>query len=139
MKPLLALAASLAITAPTMSVPTLALAQSARDYGSGDICAQQRRSAATKGTIIGGLLGAIFGGSVAGHGAKTEGAVVGGVAGAVAGNQIGRHSVKCSAYPRGVTNHRDNCRWVEEYYSGEYHDFEVCQDRDGVWRPSGRG
>src|SRR5213594_4079885 len=136
MKPLLALAAGLAIVAPTLSVPTFSAAQSAREYGSSDICRHQRRSAATKGTIVGGLLGAAVGSGVAGHGAKTEGAVIGGVAGAVAGNQIGRHSVKCSAYPRGVTYHRANCRWVQEYYDGAYHDFEVCQDRDGVWRPS---
>ncbi len=98
MKSLVALAFGLAVVGPTMSIPTLAAAQSARAYGSGDIC--RRGDAAARG-----------------------------VPGAV----------KCAEYPRGVTYHRANCRWVQEYYGGAYHDFEICQDRDGVWRPSGRG
>jgi len=139
MKPLVALAAGLVIIGPTLTIPTFAAAQSAREYGSGDICRDRKRSAGTKGAIAGGVLGALIGSGVAGRGAKTEGAVIGAVAGGVAGNQIARHSVKCAEYPRGVAYHRANCRWVQEYYGGRYHDFEVCQGRDGVWRPSGRG
>jgi hypothetical protein len=47
--------------------------------------------------------------------------------------------LRCTAYPAGNKYHRSNCRWVEEDYQGHVDGFEVCRDRDGVWRPSGRG
>lgn len=137
MKTIVALASAVAITAPTLAIPQTALAQSARSYGTGDVCAAQQRSAGTKGAVVGGLLGALVGSQVAGNGAKTEGAVLGGAVGAVAGHQIGKSQVKCVNYPRRVAS-RSNCRWVQEYYGGRNHDFEVCRGRDGVWRPSGR-
>ena len=139
MKTIVALASAVAITAPTLAIPQFAHAQSARSYGTGDICAAQQRSAGTKGAVVGGLAGALLGSQVAGRGAKTEGAVLGGVVGAVAGHEIARRNVSCVKYPRRVASHRSNCRWVQEYYSGRTHDFEVCRGRDGVWRPSGRG
>lgn len=138
MRTMLALVSAVAITVPTLAAPQFAFAQSARSYGSGDVCAAQKRAAGQKGAVVGGLLGAVVGSQVAAKGAKTEGAVLGGAVGAVAGNQIARKNVRCVAYPRRVS-HRNNCRWVQEYYGGRNHDFEVCRGRDGVWRPSGRG
>ena len=141
MKRALAIAAVFAVAGSTFAVPQFAAAQSSRDYGNGDLCREQQRRSANKGTIAGGLLGAVVGGSVAGNGAKTEGALLGGALGAVAGHQIAKNQVKCGSYPRRVSQSnfsRNNCRWVQEYYGGRDHGFEVCRARDGVWRPSGR-
>ena len=138
MKAIITLAGAAAIAVSTFAVPTVSLAQSARSYGSGDVCAAQRRSTANRGTVAGAVVGGLLGGSVAGNGAKTEGAVLGAGLGAVAGHQIAKNSVRCVDRPRRVAA-RNNCRWVQEYYGGRNHEFEVCRDRDGVWRPSGRG
>ncbi len=138
MKTILAFAAAIVVTAPTLAIPQFAVAQSARSYGSGDVCRAEQKRKANQGTVIGGLSGALLGGAVAGNGAKTEGAVLGGVVGAVAGHQIAKGRVKCVDYPRRVQARRD-CRWVNEYYGGRNHGFEVCRGRDGTWRPSGRG
>lgn len=142
MKRILVLATALAIAAPAAAVPQFAAAQSTRNYGSGDPCRAEKRRQANTGTIVGGVAGALLGGSVAGNGAKTEGALLGGAVGAVAGHQIAKSRVKCGSYPQRVSRssfQRNNCRWVQEYYGGRNHSFEVCRGRDGVWRPSGRG
>ena len=141
MKAIITLAGAAAIAVSTFAVPTVSLAQSARSYGSGDVCAAERRSSANRGTVAGALVGGLLGGTVAGHGAKTEGAVLGAGLGAVAGHQIGKSNVRCIDPPRRVSanTRNNNCRWVQEYYGGRNHDFEVCRSRDGVWRPSGRG
>ena len=136
MNRVLAFAAAAAVAASTMAVPTFAAAQ---NYGSGDPCRTEQRRKANQGTVAGGVLGALVGGSVAGNGAKTEGAVLGGVVGAVAGHQIAKNNVKCGSYPKRVQRssyQRNNCRWVQE--SGRDRSFEVCRGRDGGWRPSGR-
>ena len=138
MKAIITLTAAAAIAVSTFAVPTVSLAQSSRSYGSGDVCAQQRRSTANRGTVAGAVVGGLLGGSVAGNGAKTEGAILGAGLGAVAGHQIAKNSVRCVDPPRRVAA-RNNCRWVQEYYGGRNHDFEVCRNKDGVWRPSGRG
>ena len=52
-------------------------------------CIEQRANNAAAGTVIGGLLGALAGSGLAGHGEHAAGAVVGGVAGALAGGAIG--------------------------------------------------
>ena len=46
MKAIITLAGAAAIAVSTFSIPTVSLAQSARSYGSGDVCAAQRRSTA---------------------------------------------------------------------------------------------
>jgi len=137
MKRFLILTAAATIAASGLAVPQFAAAQSSRNYGEGDVCAAQRRSSANKGTLAGGLVGALIGGSVAAKGAKTEGAVLGGALGAVAGHEIAKRNVKCASYPHRISQ-RSNCRWVQEYYGGRNHGFEVCRSRDGTWRPSGR-
>ena len=144
MKAIITLAGAAAIAVSTFSIPQVSLAQSARAYGSGDVCAVERRSSANKGTALGAVAGALLGGAVAGNGAKTEGAVLGAGLGAVAGHQIGKNQVRCvNPPPRVAARYKqarnNNCRWVQEYYGGRNHDFEVCRGRDGVWRPSGRG
>ncbi len=139
MRTILSLTAALAIAAPAFAVPSLASAQSSRYYGRGDVCKYERSQAGNRGTIAGGLIGGTLGAAVAGKGAKTEGAVLGGVVGAVAGNQIAKKNFRCASYPKRITYRRDNCRWVQEYYGGRWHGFEVCRNRNGEWRPSGRG
>lgn len=148
MKRALALAAAgmMAIVAP-VAIPSVASAQS---Y---DSCREQQRQQANKGTIVGGLVGALAGGGVAAKGAKTEGALLGGAVGAVAGHQIAKSNAKCANYrpaprpaARSSNNYQrsnyaqasSNCRWVQENYGGRNHSYEVCRGRDGVWRPSGR-
>lgn len=138
MRTILSITAALAIAAPAFMVPTFADAQSGRSYGRGDICKSERKSAGNKGTVTGGLIGGALGAAVSGKGAKTEGAVLGGVVGAVAGNQIAKNNFKCSSYPNRISRRSNNCKWVQEYYGGRWHGFEVCRSRDGDWRPSGR-
>jgi outer membrane lipoprotein SlyB len=137
MKRLMSLASAVAVAASVISVPQLASAQAYKSYGRGDICRAEQKSSANKGTIIGALGGALLGSQVAGNGAKTEGAVLGAGLGAVAGHQIGKSRVKCVDYPKSYSS-RDNCRWIQEDNRGRNRSFEVCQDRDGEWRPSGR-
>jgi hypothetical protein len=139
MKTVLALVSAVAIAAPTLVVPQFASAQSARTYGSGDLCAAQKRAAGNKGAVVGGLIGAFAGSQLAGHGARTEGTILGAGVGAVAGHEIAKRNVHCVPYPTRISAHKANCRWVQEYYGGRNHSFEVCRGRDGVWRPSGRG
>ena len=67
----------------TIAVPTLAAANGCEER------AEHRRVA---GTILGGIAGAVIGGSIA----RGGGAVVGGVGGAVVGNQLSRTS--CDHY-----------------------------------------
>ena len=140
-----AAAGMMALTVPaTVALPGVASAQS---Y---DPCREQTRQQANKGTIVGGLVGALAGGGVAAKGAKTEGALLGGAVGAVAGHEIGKRNAKCDRYrpvPRAA--YRDNnyqrsnyaassnCRWVKDTYNGRTQSFQVCRDRDGVWRPRG--
>ena len=143
MRTILTLTAIAAIAAPAFVVPvfapTSAEAQSARAYGRGDVCANRRQQASRKGTVTGALIGGTLGAAVGAKGNKTEGALLGGTVGAIAGNQIARDNFHCSNYPRRVSARRASCKWVQEYYGGRWHGFEVCRSRDGVWRPSGRG
>ena len=146
MKRALALAAAgmIAVTAPAVTFPSIASAQS---Y---DPCREQQRQSANKGTIVGGVVGALAGGGVAAKGAKTEGALLGGAVGAVAGHEIGKRNAKCDRYrpaPRATYRNNNvqrsnyaassNCRWVKDSYNGRTQSFQVCRDRDGVWRPRG--
>ncbi|HVN00655.1 MAG TPA: hypothetical protein VMT68_10615 [Caulobacteraceae bacterium] len=130
----IAIAAALAAAA----APTLAAAQPPGDYWQGDVCHWQRHAAARRGSFLGALFGGIFGAAVAGRGSRAAGAAIGGTAGAAIGHAVGRDSVQCEPYPPRFSYHEDNCRWVSEYYGDGRHEFEVCRDRDGVWRPSGR-
>lgn len=147
MKRILVLAAAAAVAVPTLSAPSFAAAQS-------DPCRAEKRRQANTGTVVGALGGALLGGAVASRGAKTEGALLGGAVGAVAGHEVGKRRAKCAGYApsrstapapsRSVTRTSSaapapsNCRWVQEYYGGRNHSYEVCRGRDGVWRPSGR-
>jgi len=139
MKHAMSLAVALALALAGGSAPNLAIAQEYHSYGSDDPCSEAKHRAATNGTVTGGVLGAVLGGAVAGGGggSRLGGALVGGTVGAVAGHEIGKNSVKCLSYPPHY-HPRKNCHWVQQYYDGRNHDFEVCRDADGDWRPSGR-
>jgi len=113
------------------------LAQPPAESWSGDLCQQQKQASATHGTFIGALFGGLFGAALAPRN-RAAGAVVGGTTGAVVGHAAGANSVRCLAYPPRIETHGDACHWVSEDYDGGPHEFEVCQDPDGVWRPSGR-
>lgn len=68
-------------------IPTFAFAQTS--------CEQQHANRVA-GTVGGGVLGALIGSAIAGHGDKTTGAVIGGVGGAVIGNQATKGSSDCA-------------------------------------------
>lgn len=142
MKSLIAISGAALIAATSLAAPQVAAAQPYegpdRDFGRGELCHRERQEAATNASIFGAILGGLFGAGVAGHHDRLAGAVIGGGAGALAGHAIGAHSVSCVDYPRRISWHRDNCHWVREFYDQRYHEFEVCRDADGVWRPSGR-
>ncbi|MGH7024776.1 MAG: glycine zipper 2TM domain-containing protein [Caulobacteraceae bacterium] len=137
MKVLLALASSAVVAAPCLALPAAASAQPYHYYGHYDPCRAAKRAAGHNGAVTGGIVGAVLGSAIAGRGSRFGGAVVGGTVGAVAGHEIGRHSVRCLAYPPRFRPRRD-CHWVEQDYRGRPHQFELCRDRHGVWRPSGR-
>ena len=138
MKNAITLAMTAMIGLTSISIPQIAAAQTRHDYGSGDVCRAEQRQAANNGTAAGAIIGGSIGAGAA-RGNRVGGAILGGALGAIAGHAIGKSSVKCLDYPRRVSYHRNGCRWVSEYYDGRDHQFEVCRDRDGVWRPSGRG
>ncbi len=126
--------------AAAMAVPgvaaTPALAQPPPGvYWSGDICHSAQAHEARKGTAIGAIAGGVLGAAVTKN--RAAGALIGGSIGAVAGHAIGKSQVQCVAYPPHYVR-RANCQWVRENYHGQWRQFEVCRDRDGYWRPSGR-
>lgn len=132
---LLAIAALTA--APSLTIPEFAIAQPYAAYGPYDPCVAAKRAAGANGAVTGGALGAVIGSAIAGRGSTFGGAIVGGTVGAVAGHEIGRNSVRCLAYPHRIPP-RVHCRWVEQDWHGRPHQFELCRDPNGVWRPSGR-
>jgi hypothetical protein len=50
----------------------------------------------------------------------------------------GAQPPQCLPYPPRIKAHDNPCQWVSEVYDGAAHEFEVCREHDGVWRPSGR-
>ncbi|OYU70540.1 MAG: hypothetical protein CFE28_11400 [Alphaproteobacteria bacterium PA2] len=140
MKSALALSLAAACALSAMAVPQYAAAVD-RDYGSGDICVAKKKEATANGTIAGGAIGALAGAALAGKKDRAAGAVIGGLVGAGVGHQVGKHYIKCSPYPTRVAQtaySRKNCQWITETYDGRDHDLEICRNKDGVWRPSGR-
>ena len=137
MKAILTLACAALVAAPALSLPSFAAAQPYYNYGPYDPCRVAKRAAANNGAVTGGLLGAVLGSAIAGRGSRFGGAVVGGTVGAVAGHEVGSHSVRCLAYPPRFRP-RLHCHWVEQDYGGRPHQFELCRDPNGQWRPSGR-
>lgn len=121
-----------ALAAQPLVMPTSAFAR-AGDYGREDPCNAAKHKSAKTGTVAGGVVGALAGSAIAGKGDRAKGAIIGGALGAAAGHQIGLHNYNCSAYPRRVAA-RANCHWIVE----DGRSFEICRQRDGVWRPSGR-
>lgn len=125
MRQLPSLAGALAIAA----APLAAAAQPPGAYGRGDVCQQQPAGGVRHsflGVVLGGLFAGLFGSAPAGRGHRAAGAVAGG------------GSVQCLPYPPRIETHEHNCRWVRDADGGADHQFEVCREPDGVWRPSGR-
>jgi hypothetical protein len=131
-----ALAAAILIAAISLACQP-ALAQPPGASWNGDICHQQKQAAAAHGTFLGAIFGGIFGAAVAPRD-RAAGAVVGGGAGAVIGHAAGADSIECLPYPPRVEAHDAACQWVSQSYDGAPHQFEVCKESDGAWRPSGR-
>ena len=136
MKSPLLIAATLAAT--VVLAPLAAVAQPPDAYWRGDVCHQQQAQAAHRGTFLGAVFGGLFGSAIAGRHNRAAGAVIGGTSGALIGHAAGANSVQCLPYPPRVEAHQGDCHWVSEDYDGAHHEFEVCRDTDGVWRPSGR-
>jgi hypothetical protein len=101
-------------------IPTLANAQAT---------CEERRANRTAGTIAGGVLGALAGSAIAGHGDRGTGAVIGGVGGAVVGNQLAKGgSGDCQhAYGYYDNNNVWHSNAVDRSYAQGYY------DRSGVW------
>ncbi|OXE36312.1 MAG: hypothetical protein CGW95_08355 [Phenylobacterium zucineum] len=140
MKSVLALTLATTCALGTLTVPEYASAAEA-SYGRGDVCTSRQKESATTGTLAGGVIGALAGATLAGKKDRTAGAVIGGLVGAGVGHQVGKHNIKCTAYPDRVaqtTYSRKNCQWIIETYEGRDHSLEICRDKDGAWRPSGR-
>jgi hypothetical protein len=55
-----------------------------------------------------------------------------------AADATGAHPIECLPYPPRIQAHANPCHWVSDFYDGAAHEFEVCREGDGVWRPSGR-
>jgi hypothetical protein len=128
---------TIAAVAALAGAPIAAAAQPPGDYWQGDVCHQQKHAAASRGTFLGAIFGGIFGSALAGRN-RAAGAVIGGTAGAAIGHAVGKDSVQCLPYPPRISAHDPNCHWASENYDDGEHQFEVCRDPDGVWRPSGR-
>jgi len=124
-----AIAAGGLLTTPAVAQPPSGI------YWTGDICRAAQAHEARRGATVGAIAGGVLGAAVSRN--RAAGAVVGGTAGALAGHAIGRSQVRCVARPPHFRPHR-NCQWVEDRFHGRWHTFEVCQGRDGAWRPSGR-
>jgi hypothetical protein len=62
-------------------------------------CEDRKTGNTVAGVLVGGVLGAVVGSQVSGHGARTEGSVLGGGAGAIAGGAIGNASTNCDQPP----------------------------------------
>ena len=123
------MAAAGALAAPAVAQPPPGV------YWTGDICRAARAHEGRRGATVGAIAGGALGAAVTRN--RVAGAVIGGTAGAVAGNAIGRSQVRCVSVPPSFRPRR-NCQWVEDRFNGRWHTFEVCQGRDGAWRPSGR-
>ena len=120
-------------------IPTFAAAQ--------QTC-EERRNNRVAGTVVGGVLGALAGSAVAGHGDRNEGAVIGGIGGAVIGNQLTKGSPDCQhAYGYYDNNNTWHANTVNREYAQGYYDRNGNWvngqppvggwDRDGRWATSG--
>jgi len=89
------------------------------------------------------IAGAVAAGAIAPPGPATPVAAptygAGDVCRAVSRPGAAAKSLRCLAYPRRISWHARSCRWVEERSVRGPRDFEICRDRDGLWRASGRG
>ena len=116
-----------ALAAPALTVPTAASAYTSR-------CEAQKHNDRVAGTVIGGVVGALAGSAIAGHGNKTGGALIGGAVGAVAGNQIARSGHQ--PCPPGYVARVYDDRYYNSYYNhrGSYYRNSSCRWEDRSYR-----
>jgi uncharacterized protein YcfJ len=108
-----------------LAIPSIAAAQPG--------CEEQKHDSRVAGTLLGAGVGALIGGSVAGHGSKGVGAVAGAVGGGLIGNAAAGSSVHCDGYydANGVWHtasgyYDSHGRWVATGPTGYY-------DSHGRW------
>lgn len=126
-----------ALAAPAIAVPGSASAYQTR-------CERDKHNDRVAGTVVGGVLGALAGSAIAGHGSKTGGALIGGAVGAVAGNQVARSGHQ--PCPEGYVARNYDDRYYNSYYNrrdgGRYSRNASCRwenqpyrDAYGNWVP----
>lgn len=117
--------AALAVSIAIAATPLAAAAQPADAAWAGDICQPETHAAGARGGPLGALFTGLFGWMAPPAPHPSRRAVEAG-------------APQCLTYPPRVETHQPNCRWVQDVYGGAAHQFEVCRESDGVWRPSGR-
>jgi hypothetical protein len=110
-------ALTLTVAALLASAPFAASGQPPGAQWSGDVCHQGAPPPQPKGAASTSL--------IEGH-ADTAPAV------------SSAHPMECLAYPPRIQAHAAACHWISNFYAGAAHEFEVCREGDGMWRPSGR-
>jgi len=115
-----------ALAAP-MALPTTASAYVTR-------CEARKHNDRVAGTVAGGLVGALAGSAIAGHGNKTGGALIGGALGAIAGNQIARSGHR--PCPPGQVYRTYDDRYYNSYYNhrDDYYRTASCHWEDRSYR-----
>jgi hypothetical protein len=91
MRKTLALAASALAVLSALAIPGVSQARHHYYYR----CEEGRRHAATTGTIVGALGGALVGNALSHGGGKTGGTLIGAGVGAVAGHEIAKNNHRC--------------------------------------------
>ena len=93
MRKTIAIAASALAALSAVALP--GVSQARHHYYYRDRCEEDRRHAATTGTIVGALGGALVGNTLSHGGGKTGGTLIGAGVGAVAGHQIAKNNHRC--------------------------------------------
>lgn len=88
-------AAAVAVAAPALAFAQQTTPYAGQSQGEYQSCKQRKDGNTVAGVVIGGILGAVVGSQVSGHGARTEGSVIGAGGGALVGGAIGADATKC--------------------------------------------
>jgi hypothetical protein len=92
MRKTFALAATALAALSALAIPGVSQARHHHYY---ERCEDDRRHAATTGTIVGALGGALVGNALSHGGGKTGGTLIGAGVGAVAGHEIAKNNHRC--------------------------------------------
>jgi Glycine zipper 2TM domain len=108
-------AALAVLAAGAIATPTLAQGYYGYDNG---YCQAQRHDNGAAGAVVGGVLGALLGSSVAPHHAnRAGGAAIGAVAGALIGNSVARSGSSCD---QGYGYAQPQVAYAQPYASYDY-------------------